>query len=335
MSLPGGYKKLEYIQSSGTQYIDTGFKPNQNTKIELDVLSAEGTSSNIPYIFGTQDSSNNYFVATWVLGYGSGMVTTGINLYDGKFHVVKVENGALYKDGSIIAQRTVSSFSIGVPIFLFAVNSSRQSMGYGACKLRSCKIYNNGMLVRDFIPCKNPSGIIGLWDDVNSVFYQNAGTGTFISGPEVKGTNKALIDGTGYDVNAGKCLVSGTAYAVKKGRTLIDGTAYEINFGPDICTLIIKGTAEGSATGAVTPTEHKDEPLRYAYSDGTYQLTPGTSITLYAWNYYACRIYVNDELVARKNGSGKLMYDMVLMEETTNVVITASEYISTIRVTTQ
>ena len=335
MSLPGGYKKLEYIQSSGTQYIDTGFKPNQSTKIELDVLSAEGTSSNIPYIFGTQDSSNNYFVATWVLGYGSGMVTTGINLYDGKFHVVKVENGALYKDGSIIAQRTVSSFSIGVPIFLFAVNSSRQSMGYGACKLRSCKIYNNGMLVRDFIPCKNPSGVIGLWDDVNSVFYQNAGSGTFISGPEVKGTNKTLIDGTGYDVNAGKCLVGGTAYTLKKGLTLVKGTAYEISFGPDICTLIIKGTAEGSATGAVTPTEHKDEPLRYAYSDGTYQLTPGTSITLYAWNYYACRIYVNDELVARKNGSGKLMYDMVLTKGTTNVAITASEYISTIRVTTQ
>ena len=228
MSLPSGYKKLEYIQSSGTQYIDTGFKPNQSTKIELDVLSAEGTSSNIPYIFGTQDRSNNYFVATWVLGYGSGMVTTGINLYDGKFHVVKVENGALYKDGSIIAQRTVSSFSIGVPIFLFAVNSSRQSMGYGACKLRSCKIYDNGTLVRDFIPCKNASGVVGMWDDVNSVFYQNAGSGTFTSGPEIKGANKTLIDGTGYDVNAGKCLVGGTAYAIKKGRTLIGGTGYDI-----------------------------------------------------------------------------------------------------------
>lgn len=227
MSLPSGYKKLEYIQSSGTQYIDTGFKPNQNTKIELDVLSAEGTSSNIPYIFGAQDS-NNYFVATWVLGYGSGMVTTGINLYDGEFHVVKVENGALYKDGSIIAQDTVSSFSIGVPIFLFAVNSSRQSTGYGACKLRSCKIYDNGTLVRDFIPCKNASGVIGLWDDVNSAFYQNAGSGTFTSGPEIKGTNKSLIDGTGYDVNAGKCLVGGTDYAIKKGRTLIGGTGYDI-----------------------------------------------------------------------------------------------------------
>lgn len=227
MSLPSGYKRLEYIQSSGTQYIDTGFKPNQNTKIELDVLSAEGTSSNIPYLFGAQDS-NNYFVATWVLGYGSGMVTTGINLYDGEFHVVKVENGALYKDGTVIAQGTASAFSISVPIFLFAVNSSRQSTGYGACKLRSCKIYDNGVLVRDFIPCKNASGVIGLWDDMNSVFYQNAGSGTFTSGPEIKGTNKTLIDGTGYDVNAGKCLVGGTAYAVKKGRTLIGGTGYDI-----------------------------------------------------------------------------------------------------------
>ena len=269
MSLPSGYKKLEYIQSSGTQYIDTGFKPNQSTKIELDVLSAEGTSSNIPYIFGTQDRNNNYFVATWVLGYGSGMVTTGINLYDGKFHVVKVENGALYKDGSIIAQRTVSSFSIGVPIFLFAVNSSRQSMGYGACKLRSCKIYNNGILVRDFIPCKNASGVIGLWDDVNSVFYQNAGSGTFISGPEVKGTNKTLIDGTEYDIKAGKCLVSITTYVVKKGRTLIGGTAYEISFGPSEYTITLTGSGGKIIYNGVEQTK-------------TFTVADGESITITA-----------------------------------------------------
>ena len=269
MSLPNGYKRLEYIQSSGTQYIDTGFKPNQNTKIELDVLSAEGTSSNIPYIFGAQDS-NNYFVATWVLGYGNGMVTTGINLYDGKFHVVKVENGALYKDGSIIAQRTVSSFSISVTIFLFAVNSSRQSTGaYGACKLRSCKIYNNGMLVRDFIPCKNPSGIIGLWDDVNSVFYQNAGSGTFTSGPEVKGTNKTLIDGTEYDIKAGKCLVGSTTYVMKKGRTLIGGTAYEISFKPSEYTITMTGSGGKIIYNGVEQTE-------------TFTVAAGESITIMA-----------------------------------------------------
>ena len=252
MSLPSGYKKLEYIQSSGTQYINTGFNPNQNTKIELDVLSAEGTSSNIPYIFGAQDS-NNYFVATWVLGYGNGMVTTGINLYDGKFHVVKVENGALYKDGSIIAQRTVSSFSIGVPIFLFAVNSSRQSMGYGACKLRSCKIYDNGTLVRDFIPCKNASGVIGLWDDVNNTFYSNAGSGTFTAGPEVIGSNRVLVDAKGYDANSGTVLVNGMVYHLKKGRGLLNGMGYDIPFnsGTPISDLAVGSTVKIAVNGTL------------------------------------------------------------------------------------
>lgn len=36
-SLPAGYTELEYIQSSGTQYIDTGFRANQDTKVILDV----------------------------------------------------------------------------------------------------------------------------------------------------------------------------------------------------------------------------------------------------------------------------------------------------------
>ena len=34
--LPDGYVQLEYIQSSGTQYIDTGFKPNQDTRVTMD-----------------------------------------------------------------------------------------------------------------------------------------------------------------------------------------------------------------------------------------------------------------------------------------------------------
>ena len=55
----------------------------------------------------------------------------------------------------------------------------------------------------------------------------------FTAGPEVKGTNKTLIDGTAYGVKNGKCLISGTAYALKKGRTLIDGTGYDIELPSD------------------------------------------------------------------------------------------------------
>ena len=45
---------------------------------------------------------------------------------------------------------------------------------------------------------------------------------------------KAEINGTGYDLKAGKCLVGGTAYAIKKGRTLIGGTGSDIILGPQI-----------------------------------------------------------------------------------------------------
>ena len=50
-------------------------------------------------------------------------------------------------------------------------------------KLYYCKIWDNGSLVRNFIPCKNTSGTLGLYDAVNNVFYTNAGTGTFTAGP--------------------------------------------------------------------------------------------------------------------------------------------------------
>ena len=53
-------------------------------------------------------------------------------------------------------------------------------------KLYSFKIYNNGTLVRDFVPCYSVyDGENGLLDIVNSVFYENAGTGEFLRGEEV------------------------------------------------------------------------------------------------------------------------------------------------------
>ena len=41
--------------------------------------------------------------------------------------------------------------------------------------LYNCKIYENEIAVRDFIPCKNPSGNIGLYDVISGEFYGNAG----------------------------------------------------------------------------------------------------------------------------------------------------------------
>jgi hypothetical protein len=52
----------------------------------------------------------------------------------------------------------------------------------GYVKIYSCKIYDNGTLVRDFIPCLNPDGEAGMYDFVNETFRGASGTGDFIYG---------------------------------------------------------------------------------------------------------------------------------------------------------
>lgn len=56
---------------------------------------------------------------------------------------------------------------------------------YANATIYSCQIYDNGTLVRDYVPCINPSGEVGLYDLVGGKFYGNAGSGVFVTGPEV------------------------------------------------------------------------------------------------------------------------------------------------------
>jgi hypothetical protein len=61
-NLPSGYTQLEYIESSGTQYIDTGFIANQDTRVVLDYKATSATSGGTG-VFGCRtNSASNAFV---------------------------------------------------------------------------------------------------------------------------------------------------------------------------------------------------------------------------------------------------------------------------------
>ena len=45
VALPTGYTALEWIESTGTQWIDTGYAPNANTKIEARFNTCERTTA--------------------------------------------------------------------------------------------------------------------------------------------------------------------------------------------------------------------------------------------------------------------------------------------------
>ena len=177
--LPKGYTKLDYIEVTGTQYINTGFVPNQDSRIVCEFLYKGGSG-----VYGarTAVSSNNFSMrvisSAWQLGYGDGVKTGSIPADTTNWHVADQNKYQLYIDGELASEREYEVFTAPYPAAIGAIRGS--SLYYGQGRYRTCQLYDNGTLVRDFIPCLNPNGKPGMYDTLNAKFYGNAGTGEFL-----------------------------------------------------------------------------------------------------------------------------------------------------------
>ena len=189
--LPEGYTEVQYIQSTGTQWVDTGFTPDQDTRIiydceRLSTVSAEhffgvrtGTSAKEAFCFYIYNSGWRYAYNNYV-STGKGRPSTGRYLFDANRNVMKINS-------DLILKGTYAKFKASATATLFSMRSVNSGISYGSHKLFNCKIYNNDSLARDFIPCTNVNGAAGLYDLIGQKFYGNAGTGSFTAGPVVTG----------------------------------------------------------------------------------------------------------------------------------------------------
>lgn len=322
MSLPSGYKRREYIQSSGTQYIDTGFKPNNNTKVVIDFELTENTGKH-QIIFGARSSSNSeqYVLgftghrspAVWRSDFGSNQITFSSNLtWSGNHNATK--NGNICTLDAESVTNTASTFESTVNLLICAGNTGGNVDNYTKAKVYFCKIYDNGTLARDFIPCKNASGLVGLWDDVNNTFYSNAGSGTFTAGPEAIGSNRVLVDAKRYDANSGTVLVNGMVYHLKKGRGLLNGMGYDIPFnsGTPISELPVENTVKIAVNGTLRDflIVHQGLPSSL-YDDscnGTWLLMKDVYETR-QWNSSDVNDYANSTIHSYLNSTFLAMFD--------------------------
>ena len=189
VALPSGYTQLEYLQSTGTQYIDTGFKPNQDTRVVCKTVCQVSSAANWVYGARTSNSSNQYtFLGASAGTYASGFATAAVNfpssLNTTNPIVVDKNKTVTTINGGNAATNTAATFTAPVNLALFAVNTNG-TISYGKVKLYYVQIYDNGTLIRNMVPVKNSSGTLGMYDTVNGVFYANAGTGTFVAGAEI------------------------------------------------------------------------------------------------------------------------------------------------------
>ena len=189
--LPSGYTQLEYIESSGTQCINTGFKPNQNARLVMDATLLSTTSA---YLYGCRGgASENYNNRFGILyngsymrsdfGTGNGLTFSAAITANERY--VFDQNKNVCKIGAETVTNSEEVFTSLYPILMFGVNEGGVNSYLCSMRLYSCRIYDNGTLVRNLIPAKDSSGTIGLYDTVNSALYGNSGTGTFAAGAEV------------------------------------------------------------------------------------------------------------------------------------------------------
>lgn len=229
-----GMQPLEYIESTGTQYIDTGISGNNDElKLECEFIITEipGDWSNI---YGNYVNENSNSFRLVINGNThNGFFTSNTQTRQGQIGYSFQTNTKYTIESSYlksIINSTTYNYSqkiIGdennTTILLF--NSSTISGFLGTpIKLYSFKIYDNEVLVRDFIPIKDDTGHGALYDKVTQQIFYNSGTGVFICGPNKPYRRIQYIESTGTQwIDSGVAPDQDTSVEIKYNLTALSG----------------------------------------------------------------------------------------------------------------
>ena len=182
--------EVEYLQSSGTQYIDTGVKPTNNYTFDTKV-AATVSNNNCTYwgcrSSGTYSSSNSQCYLN--------SNTSASNATNKKIRLVSTSNsstanwnsgitpttGEMYNLTGITVVSTMNTMTY--PVTLFALNNIG-TISCSSCRIGGWTAYESGTKVMDLISVRD-NGVGYMYDKVSGTFYGNAGTGSFTYGNDV------------------------------------------------------------------------------------------------------------------------------------------------------
>lgn len=181
------YTPLEYIQSTGTQYIDTGISvtPENYQQLKMSVTCekiGKGSGASDWLVDGS-NIANAYFYTgvyngKYYYGCGTADHDTGIAAASGKqTFTLDIPSSKFTVSDTVDVSISTEPVTTSASLYLFGFNYN--PVRCYAEKVYSCQIYMGDTLVRDFIPAKDELGNLGLYDKVEGKFYYNAGTGVF------------------------------------------------------------------------------------------------------------------------------------------------------------
>lgn len=189
--LPYEYQQVEYIESTGTQYIDTNENANNISEINIKFNLTKDIGAHQGILGGGYSEENSTFQIVFNNDTKKIGTTWGNNRiaidYDTNIHYAKVSTTKCVIDSR--ESSNTSTINDNRNVYLFARRSDNLGQGienYSYCKIYKCEMYNNNVMIHKFIPCYlKDNNEIGLYDLIGKKFYTNQGTGTFLKGNDV------------------------------------------------------------------------------------------------------------------------------------------------------
>lgn len=233
----GKYTRVNYIQSSGTQYIDTGYViQNSNHKFEVTFCDVSQGSAYPSWIFGSYTGTDR----TGGLGLQSGG-RLGIAVGSAQVGSTTTTIANPSVPTTVIVETTASTFTVlggdkqyidhsyeGTCVSGQNEEIFRAHYGSGnfssSAKVYGYKLWDNGTLVRDMIPVLDENGEACMYDLVEHKFYRNTGTGSFTYGAIFDGE---LEDGT-IDGSTGNNMTHQYRLRSKNYSTVSGNTTYTL-----------------------------------------------------------------------------------------------------------
>lgn len=193
MGLPAGYKRVEYLESTGEQVIDTQLVPTINTGFACEIKLNSQPDKDV-YLCGTQNSSGApmYWISC---DNGASALQAKINTF--RFVIAARDNGVenRYKVDFNFKNSKTASKGDGIKVdiitgectFLWhftlfkATYRSNQTFDPShPMRIYSWTHSEDDKIVRNYIPALDKTGAPCMYDTVSRTTFYNIGTGDFL-----------------------------------------------------------------------------------------------------------------------------------------------------------
>ena len=228
---------LDYVESTGTQYIDTGIVGKSGTKASMQMMWTKNESDK-SFLAARKSSSERFFLlhrynATHIFAGYWGKTSQIIEISENNVYsvITEVKTDGTYTVSANGTSKTLDTSGVGAKntgysLYLFAMNNAGSPAYHSSARCYGTKIWQvpdggtDYALVRDFVPCKKGDRV-GLWDRVSGdIFYPVTGALTAGSTVAVHAEPDKTLEYVESD---------GTQY-IDTGVVGRDGTKAEIDF---------------------------------------------------------------------------------------------------------